>query len=305
MSWHILFLIAFVASLAVMNLANASESVLILNAENVANELPRHFRQASTPFSHALDNAPSREGLDQLRISGSAQFSQEGLMALYKKLGSPNPFVVVDLRQECHGFVNGNALSWFAPKDWANVGKVLGQIVTEEKDLLAHLKKMDEVTLQKVKEKNSDGSIASSSTIILHPTSVKTEQEIVEGNGWTYLRIPVTDHLPPSKDSLDRFLSFYRQRSGNPWIHFHCAGGDGRTTSFMALVDMLNNADRVSFDAIIERQNLIGGSNLLKDSPSESGWKMNAVEQRIEFLTKFYTSVKSPAPKPLLPTEKP
>lgn len=55
-----------------------------------------------------------------------------------------------------------------------------------------------------------------------------------------YCRIPVTDHCAPSNLALTEFGELAASSdAGSAWVHFHCHGGDGRTTTFLALYDMV------------------------------------------------------------------
>ena len=40
--------------------------------------------------------------------------------------------LIVDLRQESHGFLNGNAISWYGTRNAANEGKIGRQIEAEQ-----------------------------------------------------------------------------------------------------------------------------------------------------------------------------
>ncbi|WP_304519483.1 phosphatase domain-containing protein [Clostridium estertheticum] len=96
----------------------------------------------------------------------------------------------------------------------------------------------------------------------------------------------MSDHLKPKDDQVDLFVKETQKISTNDtWLHFHCRGGVGRTTTFMAMYDMMNNAKQVSFEDIIQRQVLIGGSDILKkdDEGNKTG-----DENRADFLKQFY-----------------
>src|SRR5262249_320118 len=75
---------------------------------------------------------------------------------------------------------------------------------------------------------------------------------------------PVTDHFPPFQ-MLEPFITLFTQIDpAKDWVHFHCHGGDGRTTTFLALYDMAYWATvyRLTdfpkqFDKFAERQCLI------------------------------------------------
>ena len=74
-----------------------------------------------------------------------------------------------------------------------------------------------------------------------------TEREMVahrlelEDTTVEYVRIPVTDHCAPSDAAIDVLCGLREAARTDPtsWVHFHCHGGDGRTTTFLALYDML------------------------------------------------------------------
>lgn len=64
-------------------------------------------REAKTGYDASY--VPSREGLDQLRASASAEFTSaglDGILAEIRKLHN-GPVTIVDLRSESHGLLNG------------------------------------------------------------------------------------------------------------------------------------------------------------------------------------------------------
>jgi len=54
---------------------------------------------------------------------------------------------VFDLRQETHIFVNGLPVSWYASRDWANVGRSQPEIKAGEAVRLQSLKPESEITV--------------------------------------------------------------------------------------------------------------------------------------------------------------
>lgn len=117
---------------------------------------------------------------------------------------------------------------------------------------------------------------------INNPENVQTEEELAKSLGMSYLRITVTDHEKPLDDQVDLFVESVRNLPQDTWLHFHCRGGAGRTTTFMAMYDMMHNANNVSFEDIMKRQNLIGGSDLLKSEDKDES------QDRSDFMNKFY-----------------
>lgn len=258
----------------------AEQPALILNAANTPGELPRHFRSCAAAKG-------SDEGLRTLRLSGSAQFSDEGLKALLKQLGTPDKVVVVDLRQESHGFLNGTAVSWFTLRNWANQGKTSAQIRQEELQLLADQLKAKTAVVQQIVEKTPEGDIEVATRETFDVQSALSEEQVTKNQKVGYYRLYVTDHKRPTDADVQQFMAFVKGQPSDAWLHIHCAAGDGRTTTFMAMIDMMNNAKKVSFETILQRQAAIGGIDLLQKH-HEGSWKRPLAIERIQFLQKFY-----------------
>ncbi len=247
---------------------------------NSAPELPVNFRTSDSPFLPGRQCGATREGLDHLRISGSGQFSKESLEFFLARLPKEK-VVIVDLRGEFHGFANGKDISWKNKKRPSynyNVGLESGPLETSEKDLLKSLQtgnsmlfKTDQGTVEFLVEK------------------AQTERELAEELGVQYFRLPIADGRKPSDDEVDRFLVFYRTQPKDRWLHFHCAAGEGRTTTLMCMVDMLENPG-LPFKTILERQRAIGGLNLedMEGMAGELAEKKPWAEERILFLKSFY-----------------
>jgi len=210
------------------------------------------------------DKTISINGLKDLKISGSGQFSKGGLQLLKKAIGA-SPIVIVDLRQESHGFVNGTAFSYMDKDNKANKGLTPQQVTADE---TARLK-----TIQ------SEGNIKfKSDNVPTKVETVNTEQELVKSVGMTYVRFPVTNNEWPTDDVVNDFVQFVRSQPKKSWLHFHCMEGVGRTTLFMVMYDSMKNAKTVSLEDIMDRQVLLGGKNLLQTGSDE----------RAAFLRSFY-----------------
>ncbi|MBP2652406.1 MAG: hypothetical protein H6Q74_3231 [Firmicutes bacterium] len=255
-----------------------------IDTQNQA-KLPRNFRTCEDEFKYDADTLPSRQGLAALHMSGSAQFSELEFNELIKALAGKENIVVVDLRQESHGLINGNGVSWYAKRNWGNLGKPSAQIIQEEENLL-HTANNQTITATKL----ADSKHGQNQTIDMQITSALTEKEFLTAKHVGYLRLTATDHIAPNDESVDQFIQFYKSMPKNTWLHFHCQAGEGRTTTFMVMYDILRNAKQVSFDDIVKRQYLLGGADLLQVKDNGS-WKVEYVKKRIEFLKSFYAYV--------------
>jgi protein tyrosine phosphatase (PTP) superfamily phosphohydrolase (DUF442 family) len=238
------------------------------------------------PLKESAGKAPSRAGLDDLNASGSAAFSEESLQKILKKLPSKK-ITVVDLRQEAHGFVNGLSVMWWDTRNTANRGKSLDQVLKDEAERLAGIKQSDKVTIERLDIDDDKKTFEKKEPVKLPLQSVQSEQEVCKAHDLGYVRIPVTDRERPDDGDVDRFVRFVRELPEGQWLHFHCKAGHGRTTSFLAMYDMMRNAKKVSLDDILRRQFLIGGDDLAQDPPRDS-WRYEGAVERRKFLAKFY-----------------
>lgn len=267
---------------------NPDEPIAILNMADIPDKLPRNFRSSKDSFRLiANEKKPSRQGLDGLNISGSAQFSKSGFKALFDKLGQPAQFFDIDLRQESHGLIDGNAISWYGPRDWANKGKSAQEIIQDQKNRLDAILKEKAVLIYQLVSKDLQDRAAKLDPLALIVNSTSTEEEFITNGQKNYRRFYIPDHVRPGDEDVDRFVRFIVSLPKGSWLHFHCAAGDGRTTTFMCMRDMMANSNEVSFDDIIERQYQLGGIDL-SSIPSPSHWKAPYAKERFEFLRQFY-----------------
>ncbi len=265
--------------------------VLKLDRKN-AEALPENFRTADDAFIQALPGVylPSREGMEKLHISGSRAFSELEYQEILKQIPTaPGKIYDIDLRGESHGYINGNAVSWYKANNWGNKGRVHREIVSSERQMLGEIAELPFINVGIL---GDDKKIVSGQYYTWPVKSVLTEQQMAAKCGTRYLRLTLTDHLTPQHLEVDRFIRFYKTLPAEAWLHFHCFAGKGRTTTFMVMYDMLKNADKVSFDDIVLRQYAIGGINLTAYDPAKPVWRQQAVSDRIAFLKHFYRYVR-------------
>jgi hypothetical protein len=248
--------------------------------------LPHHFRMMTDAFpADALGPLPSRAGMDRLRASGSAQFTAAQLEAVVENVG--RPLIVVDLRQESHGFLDGVPVSWYALHDQVNVVRSLLEVQQDERRRVDALAAAGSATALVIKAKSAPGTISEADAVTLTAETALTERQLAETLGLGYFRIPATDFLPPTAENVDRFVAFAAGLPPETWLHFHCHGGDGRTTTFLAIWDMMHNAGTVSVDDIVRRQALIGPEDLFKVGTPES-WTHPFQVERAGFIRRFH-----------------
>ena len=241
-------------SFSVLGYDETSDIYTILDNENL-NPLPDRFRKDAS-----------------LNISGSAQFTAAQVENIINNIDSKKLYIV-DLRQESHGLLNENiAFMFWNPNVDLNDGLSSSEVLrVESKEIskipinsVMHIynKKLDLLKTVKVQ-------------------SVLSEKNLVTSKNINYIRFAVKDNYIPSDDIVDDFVEFVKSEGNSSHLHFHCDAGEGRTTTFMAMYQMMNNKDNLSLDDILQYQINLGGIYLL-DIPI-----------RKDFLNTFYNYTKA------------
>ncbi|HLB58232.1 MAG TPA: hypothetical protein VJL60_05410, partial [Gammaproteobacteria bacterium] len=152
---------------------------------------------------------------------------------------------------------------------------------------LTRLKKTRFRWVHEIIEKTDDDYVDKTHQEFIRVQNVKSEQQLTSEYHVSYKRFYVEDFHRPDDLDTDRFVSLAKNTPANTWLYFHCRAGRGRTTTFMAMYDMMRNAKTVSFDDIIGRQLAIGGSDL-RDLPNKNSFKYKYATERLTFLKNFY-----------------
>ncbi|RUR18712.1 hypothetical protein ELY21_07125 [Legionella sp. km535] len=252
---------------------------------------PFHWR-STTGINDAVKKEMNPKGLDHLFISGSANPTLANMMWLKKQYGADHQLFIIDLRQETHLYLNGLPISIFYKKDEINWGKTLVEINKEEQNWVNYLSGTNSILIHIL------GRPVSGFKVPTHPTIIsikntRTEQQTTELGGIGYFRIPVPDYHPPAPEQVDEYLALLKKLPANAWLHYHCAAGKGRTTTFMVMHDIMANGTQVNLMDIINRQMRLGGINVLAPSGSISAqpWKSQSHKARADFIKLFYTYV--------------
>lgn len=213
------------------------------------------FRRMDQPITDSV----SLTGLDKLKFSASEQYTQTSFIQTMMGL-SKNHLIVLDLRREHHGFVSGYAVSWCLSNQTIEDGPYAYNIGLS-------MKEIERGELKRLNSLLAAGSVTGIKSDMKEQTllveSSYNEREIVEQAGAEYVRIPILDHNEPLNSQVDEIVVLVKNLPADSWLHLHCAGGKGRTTTVSCMIDMMHNSSKLSADEIIRRQQALGGSNLL------------------------------------------
>ncbi len=271
----------------------APAPLLVWDGINHTDGLPINFRSTNSSLPTISLENPSPEGLKALHISGSSQFSKQELLKIIETVGTANgKLYIIDLRNESHGFLNDLPVSWYGVKNWANASLSSKAIERQEELLLANLAKEKEVQVYTILKKNDNGQIENTSAEKVVVSKVYSERELANQLALPYLRFYVKDETFPSHEEIDAFIQFVKDLPEKHWLHFHCRAGKGRTTTMMAVYDILQNAKKVSLEDIITRQYLLGGVNLAEVDRGQN-YKTENFKARLAFIKNFYEYAKT------------
>lgn len=187
-----------------------------------------------------------------LNISGSAQFTKDQLLNLKNSINKDN-ICIVDLRQESHGMINDLAISFLNPYKDLNNGFTTEQTIKAENSLLNKIKIGNIIQLYK-----HTGIFIKDITVDF----ISNESQLVTEADMQYKRLAVKDNSAPTPDIVDEFVEFIKNKPDDLHLHFHCAAGEGRTTSFMVMYQAMKNNSNLTLEQLLSYQYNIGGINL-------------------------------------------
>lgn len=222
--------------------------------------------QGKKPVNYRADH--------ELRMSGSASYQPQALKEIAKPVKKKKDLLYIfDLRQESHGYINDEPVTWQADRDWSNADLSHEEVLRRERRLLGDMKVGDKIDGVEIK-------------------SIETEESSVRSAGHHYVRLTVTDHVRPTDVEVDRFVAAVRDLPPQAWVHFHCRAGKGRTTTFMVLYDILKNSQMDSLATINERVMKLSDDYDALAIPDEKDWKFQYQKERAEFIENFYAYAK-------------
>ena len=130
----------------------------------------------------------------------------------------------------------------------------------------------------------------------LNPANLQTESQILSQRGIRYVKFDLTrQHFASKWDFIDNAIVLFESFPSNSWIHFHCAGGRGRTTTLMIMYDIFRNAKTASLDDILSHHHCLGGENIQNTHVIPHGsWSKRNLEGRLRLLENFHKYMTSP-----------
>ncbi len=237
----------------------------------------KHWRTAQMLYDAYKGNTT---GLKHLWASASGVPSEDEFKIIAEKITKITntkhiTIIDLDLREESHAYLNKNAITLNNQHDWINLGKTHQQSIIDEQNWIQTLENQSTVFDVLTKAQFKAGQYQDGINIPV--ISMISEQSAAEKAGFNYIRLTISDHMAPRDEETNRFVLLIKQLPKNTWLHIHCRGGSGRSTTVFAMYDMLKNADKVSFNDIIMRQASV--------SPF---YDLSKIKRKDPDLTKYY-----------------
>ncbi|MBN8828554.1 MAG: dual specificity protein phosphatase family protein [Sphingobacteriia bacterium] len=203
-------------------------------------------------------------------VSASGQFSERQLLYVKDLASKRNKqLVIIDLRGEPHGFINGLPVLLVAKKFGETVqidkSKILG------KKVKIYFRDSKEYTEVLVKE-------------------FWTEEELARKHDIEYISIKVRDLHKPHISMVKQFVDYLNDIPKNHWVHIHCRAGKGRTTTFLMIYTILNYSQDFTLEQMIAHHRIMGGVDLSVDTAmqKERIYRELALERAIFINNLFY-----------------
>lgn len=225
--------------------------------------------------------SPSLSGLRELTCSASGRLSKAKIEKYFKRL--PTKVFVIDVRAEEDLYIKGISAGWLGVRYLS--GQVEDRLYTTHfwKTPLSHLKWAWRRLI----------NLKSLATPKLQ--QLQKEEMVLKNLGHEYYCFAGQRHMVHSPEMIQMFIHFLESLPKGAWLHFHCATGRGRSTTFMILYDIYHNAKKASLEDIILRQHLLGGENVLDVALRPKGtWTKDSLLKRKALVEQFYAYMTDP-----------
>lgn len=244
--------------LLILILSHSNFSIVAKACVNFPNNIPFLEDKFLILDSKKNYKLPARfRTIEDLNISGSAEFRPSQIDNIKVAINDPK-ITVVDLRQESHGFLDDNPISYYSFFQLINNNLNSSETEKSEEIALSELQLNKNIPIFRVTGEYLESIQAS---VILN------EKSLCNTYGLGYKRLAVRDNWIPTAETVDDFIYFIKNLDNDIHILFHCDAGDGRTTMFMSMYQMVKNTPNLSLSTILNDQITAGGIVLTDNIP--------------------------------------
>ncbi len=247
------------------------------------------FRTTLSPYDWwtvmGSSDLPDRAGLDTLNMSGSGVIHENAIRHSFKDIPvSSDKIYVINLTTVDQLYANGRPFRWF---NWKQNPDAPGEV----KQPYYAINKFKLNRLIRIKD-NAKWYLRRHYYPKLQDSFIESEEQMINRMGYHYASFYVNrrEVFPP--ETIDQFLEFVRKLPVDAWLHFHCDGGNSRTTTLMIFYDIIKNGKQIPLQVIVERQHALGGVDINDVQPRKGGtWKIKNLIMRKNLVNDFYRYV--------------
>ena len=121
------------------------------------------------------------------------------------------------------------------------------------------------------------------------PHLVTTEAEEAKKYGFIYRAVTIGSKFAATDDNIDDIVNFFDTLPKDVWVHIHCTNGKGRTSTILAMLDIMHNAPQVTLADIVKRHLLLGSVDLFNTTVWTKGtYSKDQLVARKKFIINFY-----------------
>lgn len=200
--------------------------------------------------------------------------------------------MIIDLRQESHGFINGRPVIWRSYYEKINQDKTIQEILMDEKLRLGLVARDKEIIVNEVIERDHEsGWYKKISPQIVIVNKAINEEELAKKYDFGYKRFSIRYFDKPDSKEFSRMVKFIKNLPKDKKVYVHCAGGNERAGLFLVTYDIIKNGDNTSLQKIIKRQSELGAVKF-DEMSMHSTWSEEMARERFLILQDFYNKEK-------------
>ncbi len=231
-----------------------------------------HFRRALS--KHCIDCFTNTyHSSDAYPFSGGGRVNFQQMETLQKN--HQGPIYVVNLRDENGLYYNFHPISYYGIRVEEDGYKLRNRNKWYRRQVINARRHLDGLP-----ESGED----------LQAEEFLNEKETLHKMGIHYVKYELfRKNFSTDWEFVDRLVNLFESFPKGSWVHFHCAGGRGRTTTVAIMYDIFRNGTDAPLNDITFHHFCLGGENMMDTSLIPKGtWTKEKLEGRKALIQTFY-----------------
>jgi hypothetical protein len=253
---------------------------VLVQEENSETEYPARFRDSKSISARLPSESLVFENLN---FMAGGQLSEGQLVKL--KNEAKGKLIIIDIRQEPHAYVQGKAVTLFAPG--IPTGKADVDTMRRLEDILiSELQEQDKIEVNTVRW--TKGENFDVIKVTAFENGIEKQDEIAKKHHVDYFRFYV--YITPSPEQTKEFekmiIQLENQYGEDFMFYFQCWDGTGRSTTFELMYSIFKNS-HLGLDTIAKAHARNGALDIFLD-PGKGHNESTRWEERKKFILDYY-----------------